>query len=171
MENQTTTTRTALKWGVIFGIINVLYNTILYVSGQFSNKTLGYVVYLIIGLGVFLTLKDFKKENQGFISFGQGLGLGTMMSTVMGLISGFYSLAYMKFIDTSLNAQMLKMIEQDMERQGTPDDQIEQGMEVMKMVMQPGFIFIIGLFLVVFVGFIISLITSAIMKKDKPVFE
>jgi Protein of unknown function (DUF4199) len=171
MENQTTTTRTALKWGVIFGIITVLYNTGVYVSGQFGNKALGYVVYLIIGLGVYFSLIDFKKENQGFMSFGQGLGLGTMMSTIMGLISSFYSFAYMKFIDSGLNEQMLKKIEQEMEKQGTPDDQIEKAMEVMKMFMNPGILFITGLLFVVFIGFVLSLIITAIIKKDKPVFD
>jgi hypothetical protein len=171
MENQTTTTRTALKWGVIFGVITVLYNTSIYVSGQIGNKNLGYIIYLIIGLGVYFAISDFKKENQGFLSFGQGLGLGTMMSTIMGLISSFYSFAYMKFIDSTLNEQMLKKIEQEMEKQGTPDDQIEKGMEFMKMVMNPGILFITGLLFVVFLGFILSLIVTAIIKKDKPVFD
>ena len=171
MENQTTTTRTALKWGVIIGIILVLNSTAIYVSGQIGNQLWGNLIYLIIGLGVFFSLKDFKKENQGFMTFSQGLGLGTMMSTIMGLILGFYTFAYMKFIDTSLNSQMLKMAEQNLEKKGIPDDQIEQSMEMMKMAMSPGILFISLLFLIVFVGFVFALIISAILKKDKSVFE
>ena len=171
MENQTTTTRTALKWGVIFGIISALISTGTYVLGQVGNKNLTYVICLIIGLGVFFSVKDFKKENQGFITFSQGLGLGTMMSTIMGLISSFYTFAYMKFIDTSINSQMLKLAEQDFEKKGIPDDQMEQSMEMMKMAFSPGVMFIFGLIFVVFVGFISSLIISGIVKKDKPVFE
>jgi Protein of unknown function (DUF4199) len=171
MENQTTTTRTALKWGVIIGIINVLYSTAIMVSGQIANQTLGYVVYLIIGVGIYLALNDFKKENVGFMTFGQGLGLGTMMSAIVGLISSFYSFAYMKFIDSSIPDQILKNAEREMEKKGLPDDQIEQAMQYSKMFMSPGVMFIAGLFFTVILGFVFSLIIAAIMKKDKPVFE
>lgn len=171
MEDQTTTTRTALKWGVIIGIVNILYSTAIMVSGQIGNQTLGYAVYLIIGVGIYLALNDFKKENLGFMSFGQGLGLGTMMSAILGIISGFYSFAYMKFIDSSIPDQILKNAEREMEKKGLPDDQIEQAMEYSKMFMSPGVMFVAGVFFTVILGFILSLIISAIMKKDKPVFE
>jgi hypothetical protein len=171
MENQTTTTRTALKWGVIIGIINILYSTAIMVSGQIGNQAMGYAVYLIIGVGIYLALNDFKKENFGFMSYGQGLGLGTMMSAIVGIISGFYSFAYMKFIDTTITDQILKNAEHEMEKKGLPDDQIEQAMEYSKMFMSPGVMFIAGVFFTVLLGFILALIIAAIMKKDKPVFE
>lgn len=171
MENQTTTTRTALKWGVIIGIISILYSTAIMVSGQIGNQSLGYVVYLIIGVGIYLALNNFKKENLGYISFGQGLGLGTMMSAIIGLLSSFYSFAYMKFIDSSIIDQILKNAEREMEKKGLPDDQIEQAMEYSKMFMSPGIMFVAGVFFTVFLGFILSLIIAAIMKKDKPVFD
>ena len=171
MENQTTTTRTALKWGVIIGIISILYSTAIMVSGQIGNQSLGYVVYLIIGVGIYLALNNFKKENLGYISFGQGLGLGTMMSAIIGLLSSFYSFAYMKFIDSSITDQILKNAEREMEKKGLPDDQIEQAMEYSKMFMSPGIMFVAGVFFTVFLGFILSLIIAAIMKKDKPVFD
>ncbi len=171
MENQTTTTRTALKWGVIIAIINIIYSTAIMIAGQIGNQTLGYVVYLIIGVGIYLALNDFKKDNSGYISYGQGLGLGTMMSAIIGLISSFYSFAYMKFIDTSIPDQILKNAEREMEKKGLPDDQIEQAMEYSKMFMSPGVMFVAGVFFTVLLGFVLSLIIAAIMKKDKPVFE
>lgn len=171
MENQTTTSRTALKWGVIIGIVNILYSTATMVSGQIGNQALGYIVYLIIGVGIYFALNDFKKENFGFISFGQGLGLGTMMSAIVGIISSFYSFAYMKFIDSSIPDSILKNAEREMEKKGLPDDQIEQAMEYSKMFMSPGFMFVVGVFFMIILGFVLSLIIAAIMKKDKPVFE
>jgi Protein of unknown function (DUF4199) len=171
MENQTTTTRTALKWGVIIGIINILYSTAIMATGQIGNQSLGYAVYLIIGVGIYLALNDFKKENSGFMTFGQGLGLGTMMSAILGLISSFYSFAYMKFIDSSIPDQILKNAEREMEKKGLPDDQIEQAMQYSKMFMSPGVMFVAGVFFTVLLGFVLSLIIAAIMKKDKPVFE
>ena len=171
MENQTTTTRTALKWGVIIGIISILYSTAIMVSGQIGNQALTYPVYLIIGVGLYLSMNDFKKENQGFISYGQGLGVGTLMSAISGLISSFFSMAYMKFIDTSISDQIMKKAVEDMEKKGIPEEQIDQAMEISKMFMSPGAMFVMGLLGSVLIGFILSLIIAAIVKKDKSVFE
>jgi hypothetical protein len=171
MENQTTTTRTALKWGVIIGIINILYSTGIMVSGQIGNQTLGYITYLIIGVGLYLAMSDFKKENQGFMTYGQGLGLGVMKSVIVGIISGFFSFAYIKFIDPTISDQLMKKAIEEMEKKGTPDEQIEQAMEITKMFMTPGALFVIAVFGTLFIGLIISLIMAAILKKEKSVFE
>lgn len=171
MENQTTTTRTALKWGVIIGIISILYSTAIMVSGQIGNQVLSYPIYLIIAVGIYLAMNDFKKENQGFMSYGQGLGLGTLMSAISGLISSFFSMAYMKFIDPTITDQIMKKAVDDMEKKGIPDDQIEKAMEISKMFMNPGAMFVMGLLGAVLIGFILSLIVAAIVKKDKSVFE
>ena len=77
----------------------------------------------------------------------------------------------MKFIDSSITDQILKNAEREMEKKGLPDDQIEQAMEYSKMFMSPGIMFVAGVFFTVLIGFILSLIIAAIMKKDKPVFE
>jgi hypothetical protein len=171
MENQTTTTRTALKWGVIIGVINILYSTAIMVSGQIGNQLLSYFVYLIIAVGIYLAMNDFKKENHGYMSYGQGLGLGTLKSVIVGLIGGFYSFAYMKFIDPTITEQMMKKAVEEMEKKGMPDDQIDQAMEYSKMFMSPGVLFVIGVIGMLFIGFILSLIIAAIVKKDKSVFE
>jgi Protein of unknown function (DUF4199) len=171
MENQTTTTRTALKWGVIIGIISILYSTAIMISGQIGNQALGYVIYAIIAVGLYMAMNDFKKENQGFMSYGQGLGLGVLKCTIVGLISGFFSFAYMKFIDPTITDQMMKKAIEEMEKKGLTDDQIEQAMEYSKMFMNPGVLFIVGLIGTIFIGFILSLIIAAIVKKEKPVFE
>lgn len=171
MENQTTTTRTALKWGVIIGIISILYSTAIMVAGQIGNQALSYPIYVVIGVGIYLAMNEFKKENQGFMSYGQGLGLGTLMSAISGLISSFFSMAYMKFIDPTITDQIMKKAVEDMEKKGIPDEQIDQAMEMSKIFMNPGAMFIFGLFGSILIGFILSLIIAAIVKKDKSVFE
>jgi Protein of unknown function (DUF4199) len=171
MENQTTTTRTALKWGVILGVVFIVYNVVIWVSGQIGNQTFTYLTYPILAAGIYFAMKEFREENQGFMSYGQGLGLGTMQSAVIGIISGLFSFAYMKFIDTSLPDQMMKIAQREMEKKGTPDDQIEQAMEMTKMFMTPGALFAFTVLGMVFLGFVFSLIISAILKKEKPVFQ
>jgi Protein of unknown function (DUF4199) len=171
MENQTTTTRTALKWGVILGIIFIIYSTGIMVSGQLGNKTFSYLSFIILGGGIFFGMREFKTENLGFMSFGQGLGLGTLMSVISSMISGFYSTAYTKFIDPTIPDQMIKIQISEMEKRGMSDDQIEQALEMTQIFRNPGFSFIFVLFITVLTGFVLSLIITAIIKKDKPVFD
>lgn len=171
MENQTTTTRVALKWGLIFGVICIVYSAATLIAGQINNQGLGYVTYVIVAIGIYVALNDYKKENLGFITFGEGLGLGTLMSAIIGLISGFFMFAYMKFIDTTISEQMLQKAAKDMERRGTPDDQIEQAMQYSQIFLSPGAIFIFTVFGYLIVGFIISLIIAVIVKKEKTIFE
>ena len=171
MENQTTTTRTALKWGVIIGIIFIVYNVIIWVSGQIGNQTLTYFAYPVLAAGIYFAMKEFRGENQGFMSYGQGLGLGTMKGAIIGVLFGLFTLVYMKFIDTSLPNQMMKIAEKNMEKQGIPDEQIEQGMEMTKMLMTPSAFCVISVLTYTFLGFVFSLIIAAILKKNKPVFQ
>ncbi|MEY4540444.1 MAG: hypothetical protein RLZZ306_2201, partial [Bacteroidota bacterium] len=164
-------TRTALKWGVIIGIICTVFGIGIMVAGQLGNKALGYLAFVFVGVGIYLAVNDFKKENQGFITYGQGLGLGTMKSAIVGLLASTSSFLYTKFIDPSIPDQTLKLIVQDLEKKGTPDEQIDQMTEMMKMGLQPGVLFVSGIFMYFFIGFVLSLIIAAILKKEKPVFE
>jgi hypothetical protein len=171
MENQTTTTRTALKWGVIIGIICIVGTTGINISGKIGNQTLGYVFYAIIAVGIYLAMNDFKKENQGFMSYGQGLGLGVMKSVIVGLLTSSFSFLYNKFIDPSIPDQMLNIAIKELEKKGTPDEQIDQMTDMLKIGFQPGVLFVSVVFMYLFIGFVLSLIIAAILKKDKPVFE
>ncbi|WP_026994601.1 DUF4199 domain-containing protein [Flectobacillus major] len=171
MENQTTTTKVALKWGAIVGIISIVYSTIVMVLGLMGNQAIGWLVYLIIGAGIFLAMSNYKKENGGFLSYGQGLGIGSMMSAISGLISSAYSFVYMRFIDATVVDQLLKKAQEDMEKQGFSDEKIEQALEMSKIFMSPGAMFVWGVLGSIIIGFLLSLILAAIAKKDKAIFE
>lgn len=171
MENQTTTTKVALKWGIIIGICSVVFSTLIMVLGMVGNQAIGFVAYIIIGIGVFMAMNAYKKENNGFMSYGQGLGIGALMAAVSGLLSSAYSFVYMKFIDPSVMDQIFKKAEADMEKKGLSPEQIDQAMEMSKVFMSPGAMFVWGVVGSILLGFVFSLIIAAFVKKDKPIFD
>jgi Protein of unknown function (DUF4199) len=171
MEQQTTTTRVALKYGVVTAIAHIIYITILYVSGQSANTSLLYLSLVITIVGMIVAMKEFKEDNNGFMGYAQGLGIGTMMAAVAGFISGVYNYIYNVFIDPTLRQQTLDKVRRDMEDRGMDDSQIDQAMSISEKFSSPGLGFAFGMIGAVIVGFIIALIVSAIMKKDKPVFD
>jgi Protein of unknown function (DUF4199) len=169
MEQQSTSTASiALKWGVVGGVASIIFTTILYVSGQATNTPLGLLGLIISATCIFLAMKEFRTENSGFMSYGQGLGVGTLLTAVSGFMSMIFNYIYTEFIDTTIRQQILDKMRSDMEGRGMDDIQIDQAMEMSQKFASPGFTFVFGIIGAIFIGFVISLIISAILKKNKP---
>ncbi len=171
MEQKTTTARVALKFGVVTAIAQIVYTTILYVSGLHTNSGLATLGIVISIVGMIAAMREFKEDSNGFMSYGQGLGLGTMMTAVAGFIAGVYEYIYTSFINSTIRQQVLDKVRLYMEARGSDGTQIEKGMWFVEKVTSPAFAFVLGMLKAVILGFIIALIVSAIMKKDKPVFD
>ena len=135
--------------------------------GQGMNQSLSYVSYLILAIIIYLAHKAFKDDGDGHMSYGQGLGIGTLVSLVSSVISGVFVFIYVSYINTSYIQQVLDITREQMEEQGQSDAQIEQGMGVVEVMMTPVIMPIIGLVATVFFGFIISLIVSAITQNKR----
>lgn len=168
MEQQPTTARTALKWGLISGVASMIFTTVLYVSGQAANAGLASLGIIITVVLMVLAMKEFRTGNGGFMTYGQGLGVGTLMSGISGFIASTYAYIYNEFIDPTLRQQLLDKQREDMEGRGMDDAQIDAAMEIGAKFSSPGITFVLGIIIAIIIGFIISLIISAIMKKDKP---
>ncbi len=110
--------------------------------------------------------KAFKEGGDGFMSYGQGLGIGTLISLISGLLSSAFMFIYIKFVDDSMIAQIKEQQISGMEEEGMSDAQIESAMEIASVFLTPGMIAIIGVVVFVFIGFVISLIVCSIMLQQ-----
>jgi hypothetical protein len=166
------TARIALKWGLIYGIVSIIVNTVLLNTELWKNFIIGILIMFInIFLVLYLAMKDFKELNNGLLSFKEGLGLGTLTMFTGGLLSVAYDNFYRKFIDTTLLEQTIEMVTEKYESMGLPEDKIEEAVTKMQESANSGLNFLWGVLGLVFVGFICSLIMAAILKKEKPVFS
>jgi hypothetical protein len=105
------------------------------------------------------------------MTIGQGIGIGTLLSLISGVISSVFLFIYLKFVDDS----MLQMVRDEqiekMSQQGMDDAQIEQAMEMAGKFMGPVAILIFGIIGSVLGGLILSLIISLFTKKANPAAE
>lgn len=168
MEQQPTTARAALKWGLISGVASMIFITILYLAGQAANSGLASLSIIISIVTMTLAMKEFRTENGGFMTYGQGLGIGTLMSGISGFIAATYGYIYNEFIDPTLRQQILDKTREGLENRGMDDTQIEATMEITAKLSSPGITFALGIIMSIIIGLIIALIISAILKKDKP---
>jgi hypothetical protein len=140
-------------------------------TGQATNNWLSSIGYILFIVVIVLAHKAFKEGGDGFMSIGQGLGIGTLLSVIGGTLSSIFTFIYLKFVDDSM-LQMIrdKQIEA-FEAQGMDDAQIEQAMEMAGKFSGPVAILIMGIVGSALVGFIISLIISLFTKKANPALE
>lgn len=171
MQDQVSTTRVALKFGVLTAVAVIVYSTLINLTGMTQNRALTSLAFVILIVGIVLAMKEFRAQNNTFMSYGQGLGIGSLVSAIVGLIGSMFSMFYMEFIDNTIIKQSMDKAREDMEARGMDDAQIEQAMSMTEKFMTPGVMFAMGVLSYVIIGFILSLIIAAIMRKDKPVFE
>lgn len=165
----TVTTRSiGIKWGLISGLVSIVFFLALVLSGQnaFDNKWNW--IGLIITLGIiFLAHKNYKDSGNGYMSYGQGVAIGFWIALVSLVLNFAVTYLYVSVIDTGAMDMFYDKQIEEMSKNGMPDEQIDMAIGWTKNLFWPLYIFF-GLFFGVLVGVIVSIFTQ---KKDpQPVF-
>ncbi len=171
MQEKPTIWQTGFRTALILALVLIIYSMILQLTGLVTNEYLGYINYLIIIGGIIWAHRSYKETGDGYMSYGQGLGLGVVVSGLAGLISSIFLYLYIKLIDSSMIGLIMEKARRDMEAKGLGDDEIEQAMSVTEKMMTPEMIVIFGIIGALFMGLIFSLIISAFTKNTNPEAE
>ena len=165
---KTTVKQVSIKWGLITGVISIAMFLLFVVLDMIGDQSTSWLVFIpfIVILG--LAHKQFKNEGDGYMSYGQGLGICIFVSVISSLVSGGFQIIYIKFIDTSFNENLMNKIELTWEEDGMTDQQIDVAKGFVEMLQNPYIGFFLGIFIDVFFGFIVSLIVSAFTKNHNP---
>jgi hypothetical protein len=169
MENQVDSKNLIINKGVTLGVAMVLFNLILYATGNhlephWSSSVITSALFIgIIVLGV----KSFKSQNGGFLSWGQGVKIGVGIAILGGLINVIYSYIFMNFIEPDFMNQMVEVQNQAFIDQGMTEEQIEVANEMSEKFQSPGIMAAMGIIMYAIGGFVVSAIGAAIMKKSE----
>ncbi len=174
METNTTsvtTTSVGLRYGLLTGLISIIISLGLF-AAHLEQSPLRFVTFLVLAGGMVLAMRYFKDNNYGFMSFGQGMGIGVVLSLVVGALSAIFSYVYMNIIDPDVVVRMMDKARTDMEAGGNlSDEQIDQGMAMAGKFMNGPIMMAFVLLGSVLMGALLALVVSAILKKAKPEFE
>ena len=172
MEQKLSVAPIALKWGAIMGVVSIVYQVIVNLTEQYINPWVGVVALLIPIFGLILAFKEYRTNNGGFLTLGQALSTGTLVVAVSSLIGGFFQQIYLNFIDPNFPEKMMNKMRDYFEDLGLDEAIVEKQMDRMTdQFNNPGISFFQQILFSVLIGFVLSLIIGAIMRKEKPVFD
>jgi hypothetical protein len=161
----------AVRYGIITGIIMIIYTLILYFTDQFMNKMLASLSFLILIGGIIMAFREYKRQDQGFMTYGQGLSLGMLTSVVAGVLVSIFQYIYMKFIDDTIMQRVMDNQMEEMEKMGMSEEEIERGMEMASKFTSTEMVLVSGPLSYLIGGLLISLVVAAFMRNARPEFE
>ena len=172
MEQKLSVAPIALKWGAIMGIVSIVYQVVVNLTEQYTNLWAGGAALLIPILGLILAFKEYRTNNGGFLTLGQALNIGTLAIAVSSLIGGVFQQIYQNFIDPNFTEKMINKMRDYFEDLGLDEAMVEKQMdEITDKFNNPGISFFQQILFSILIGFVLSLIIGAIMRKEKPVFD
>lgn len=153
-----------MKWGIISSLVSIAFFIILVIAGlnAFDNKW-GWIGSIFTIILLVFAHKEFKDRGDGFMTYGQGVGIGFWSAVVATVVAGLFTYVYSNIIDPATmenfyEAQRIKMEEQNM-----PDDQIDIAIEWTKKLFWVFYAFggIVG-------GLVLALIVTIFTQKKNP---
>jgi hypothetical protein len=177
MEDQETTTEkvttrsAGIRYGLIMAVISIAFFVVMSVAGLDMQGPVGYLSWAITAVMLFLAHKYYKEQGDGFMTIGQGTGIGFWAGTVSSVISSIFTYVYIKFIDDSFLQTIKDKQIEAMEKQGLSDEQIEQSMKIAGAFTSPEAILGFGIVGGIIVAVIIALLISLFTKNTNPDLE
>jgi hypothetical protein len=158
----------ALNWGVIIGLVAIVYSVILYMLNLTFNQALGYASVIIIIAGLAIAMKNYRdKVLDGVLPFGKAFGFGILIIIVAALLGTIFTYLLYAVIDTGLSEKMLEYTSEKMLARGLPESQLDLVLERAEKFQKPLPIAITGFISSVLGGVVLSLIMAAIFKKEE----
>ncbi|OON68420.1 DUF4199 domain-containing protein [Hymenobacter sp. CRA2] len=175
MENTSTapvsTGSVGIRYGLITGLASILLSAVMFLTNT-EQSPLRFFGYVILAAGIWMAHQFFKRNNGGFMSFGQGISIGTILSAITGVLSAIFFYVYVSFLDTGFMGRMVDNARAQMEASGKySDEQMDQAMAMTQKFMSLPAFMGIAVVSTIIAGLIISLIVSAITKHTRPEFE
>jgi hypothetical protein len=165
--------RHAATYGLYVGLALIVLSLLDYLLG-FYGKNTAYIIFnhLVMAAGiVWATIQYRDKEKGGFISYGDSVGYGVLLSLFLGIVSSVFTIVLVTIISPDYMEHVMNITLEKLYEQGTlTDAQIEMTVKMMEKMSGPLILFISGVISSVIMGLIISLIASIFTRRNRPMF-
>lgn len=170
-ENQPKIGKYSLNFGLILGLISVVFGIMLYtMDAHYSQDPSNTVISIIIMVAVIIWgIISFRKANGGFLALGQALKLGAGIALIAAIIAVIYTMVLSNVMDPEFATKIAEVTKAKAEAEGqmTPE-QIQQQYDGTINYFWISYPFI--LIFNIIAGLVIGLIGGLILKKSEPAY-
>ncbi|WP_437369146.1 DUF4199 domain-containing protein [Maribacter litoralis] len=171
-ENQPKTGKFALKYGLLTGVIGVIFGIMLFAMDMHYEQGAATQITqtLILAAGIIFAIVQFKKAGGGFLTISESLKVGAGVALIAAIVGLLYFYILSNVIEPGYLDKVYEIgkIKTMADNPSLTEEQVDQGIE-----MQKGFAWImypVGLVINVLIGLFFSLITGLILKKEEAAY-
>ncbi len=165
MEEITTTGQIGKKYGIIYGLIGTLISIIPMVL-ELQNQFLGLLSTIAAVIIYIIATKEFRTDNGGFMSFGEGFKITMIAAAIGGAIRAAVTYVYIKFLDPGFSERMRDAMIETWQRQGQSEEQIEASLRFAGGFSNPEVTALLGIGMALLGALILGSIVSAVIKNE-----
>lgn len=158
----------ATKYGLIQGVLGFLQFLIVTLAGLRQNWVTTVISIIVFVVVMVLAHRAFKSSHEGVMRYGQGVGLGMLLSVVASVLACILVYVYIAFINPGYPAAALQAQQAVFEQQGVTGAELETAMAMTRAMLTPVGIVVYSLLSGVIVGLIIALVVSIFTRDDDP---
>lgn len=169
------------KNGLITGLVLFIFTLIFtYILEIYVAWWLNLIPFIVYAIAIVMTHKAYKEEGDGFMAYGKGLGLATILGAVAGLVVGVLAFLYVNVIDPTIPEKQADAVAEFqvemMESFGASDADIDKVMDEQRSdqiaTAQNPFLSVGTQILGgIIIAFFLSLIISIFTKNNHPEYE
>lgn len=170
-ENQPKTGKFSLNYGLILGLISVVFGIMLYTQDMHTSQSPALMIIGIVlaAIVTFIGISNFRKANEGFLTLSQALKIGAGIALISAIIAIIYNLVLVNVIDPDapskiMDARLGPALESGEITQEQFNVQKDQSIKFWWMG------YPVLLILNILIGLVLGLISGLILKKAKPAY-
>ncbi len=160
---------------LLFALVIIIYTLILYFLDKTFDRSvlLGIIGFLIAVAGIVYGIRSFRDDARGgVLSYGQGVGAGTVVGLYAGIVVAAFGIILYTVIDPELIEKFFVAQEETLIEQGRlPESLIEQQMIIMRKIITPVSLPLLGIVNYVITGVLIALIASIFLRREGDSFN
>ncbi|GAB4489517.1 MAG: hypothetical protein OHK0045_12730 [Raineya sp.] len=165
-SNSVSTTQVGIRYGAILGLTSIGISLISFIADLRENIAVNLLGTVVMIAFLVIAMKYFRDQNNGFMKFGQGFGIGMIVVAISSVLSGLFVLIYFKFINSKMLEEILDKAREQWEKAGMD----EKAIATAEKFVSPEFMFVSAAVGGLIFGALLSLIVAAIMQKKQPEF-
>jgi len=157
--------QTVLRYGLWSGLVICLLflaSFLIFHDTNFeAQEVFGYTSIILSLLFVFFGMRHYRdKVNNGVLSFGRGMKVGTLIVLIPSLIFGLFNILYVIVINPGFYKRYMEHMKETM-----PAAEYQVAAKEMEMWANPMFSFAIMAVTVFMIGMIVTVISSLILRR------